>query len=210
VDHILFITISGGAAQLTLGLNLSDVYQMKVYPRFGKLLDARIIDRATFSKYDGKFPVLLQNVFDSGHERLWEKLQAFLADKRIHFETRLDRKKSDHITHFEDQILSLDMFSAMVKKGSHARSFLLHDESLLLGCDFKQDFELPYDLFGINYFDYFPSRMRSGHALYMGSKGYRSHLHCDPYQWTGNIQVVCASEIIIVDPVICCRNELFS
>jgi hypothetical protein len=158
----------------------------KVYPRFGKLLDARKLDRQTFSAYDGRFPVLLSNVFVCGHETLLQNITEFLKGRRIHYETRIDRAKADDLPHSEDQFLTFDIFSSLLKKSKHERSHLMHDETVLQRCTFQDNFQLPYELFGVNYFDYFPSSMQSGHALYIGGKGFRSRLHCDPYMWTGS------------------------
>jgi hypothetical protein len=167
-----------------------------VLPRFGQSIDARNLSREDFQRlYDGKLPVLLTNIFDfddsasssslsMSREEVTERLISLISDKTILYETR------DNIEAVVNSYeCNLDEYLSILSDNSdHEDSLYFMSESILQEKAlrwFDDAMRLPSGLFGINYFSYFPEKIKPRNALIIGGVGARSFLHVDPYGWTG-------------------------
>ena len=158
-----------------------------IFPMFGLKLSAKNISKQRFAQFDGVYPLLLTDVHDADTTKFIGIIDNILKHRSITVESRVDfirpKKKG---CYFSTQSIEYDNVQSFLSSSNHGKSYLFHDEdSLNASSTFLNEFKLPSRLFGENFFEYFPRSTVAGHALYMGGKGYRSHLHCDPFQWTG-------------------------
>lgn len=154
-----------------------------IYPRFGMKIDFRKISSDDFQTIiDGKFPVILTNVFEIDNEQFTESLINKIEDELVTYDVR---NSDGEVESFEctlnDYLKSLSQHSASI----HDESMYLMNEKILKKTSIvDQQLKLP-GAFGIDYFQYFPSKIRPKSALIIGGVGARSFLHVDPYNWTG-------------------------
>ena len=150
---------------------------------FGQRIDARSLTKETFQKYfDGKYPVILTNIFDVENEEWTKELLGALGDKEIEYDVRCS---SDGSIESYEATLN-DFVSSLSDNSDHDENMYLMNEDLLRNETRLLDFlkgSIP--LFGEDLFDHFPKKIRPYQALIIGGVGARSFLHCDPYEWMG-------------------------
>lgn len=154
---------------------------------FGKRVDARKLSAQEFSKhYDGTCPVVLTHVFDREQEKQFScddataTLIRELGDKTIEYDVR----QSCGIDTYEAGLG--EFLSSVPDNSDHDDSMYMMSEDILRSNKKLANlFNLPTDLFGSDYFSFFPEKIRPRQALIIGGMGSRSFLHSDPFDWVG-------------------------
>ena len=152
------------------------------YP-FGLRIDARTLSKDDFQKYfDGKYPVILTNVFKIDREAWTNEMMKSLGDDEIEYDVRHSADGS-----IESYQATLNEFlSSLSDNSDHDENMYLMNEDLLRNETQLLDFlNSASSLFGNDLFEHFPKEIRPYQALIVGGVGARSFLHCDPYEWMG-------------------------
>lgn len=154
-----------------------------------------------------KGPLLLRNVFPlvgDQNEQLTEQLMERLASEPVQYDIRTlqsddeeedsdDEEEQD--VDEEEQRFLIETFECSLQElietltedeGRHDENIYMMTETLLeKHPDLMEPYVLPKDKFGVNLFDQFPALIKPKSALIVGSRGARSFLHSDPYDWLG-------------------------
>jgi hypothetical protein len=150
---------------------------------FGLRIDARTLSKEQFQQYfDGKWPVILTNVFDVINEKWTNELLSSLGEKDIEYDVR--HSSSGDIDSYEATLN--EFVSSLSDNSDHEENMYLMNEDLLRNETKLKDFMRDsVSLFGEDLFQYFPKDIRPYQALIIGGVGARSFLHSDPYEWMG-------------------------
>jgi len=166
-------------------VRISDRSQLKksmIYFGLGLKIDSSYITKTEFdSNFATNSPVILTNVFDFNNELWTEELINLLGDYEINFDIR--KSYDAEVESFQGTLR--DYVAALLDESNHDESWYMMDESILESESSLSKITLPKRLFGFDWFQYFPSKIRPKTALIIGGEGARSFLHADPYEWTG-------------------------
>lgn len=138
------------------------------FPVTSLTIDATTLSKKEFrEKYDGKWPIVMRNVFKNFNEEEWtERLISLLAGKKIEFDIRVS--ESNEVETYESTLAD---FLEGVAESTHEESFYLMNEGVLNEAEeLMKQVTLPTELFGENYFDTcFPDSIRPKTALIIGN-----------------------------------------
>jgi hypothetical protein len=150
---------------------------------FGVRIDARTMTKVQFQTYfDGKWPVILTNVFDVKNDGWTKELLSSLGEEEIEYDVR---HSSDGFIESYQATLN-EFVSSLSENSDHEENMYLMNEDLLRNeTKLLQFLKDSVPLFGKDLFDHFPEAIRPYQALIIGGVGARSFLHCDPYEWVG-------------------------
>ena len=191
LTFVLCFIFARAVKQSSLQSNPGDTYsnatpQLKTTASaspFGLRIDARTLTKSDFvSLYDGKYPVILTNVFDVDNAMWTDELLTTLGEGEIEYNAR---HSSDGNIELYKATLN-EFVSSLSENSDHDESMYLMNEDLLQNESKLLDFlKGSKSLFGDDLFEHFPESIRPYQALIIGGVGARSFLHCDPYEWMG-------------------------
>lgn len=169
--------------QSPLKLNSLSIQSVSSSSSFGLRIDARLLTREKFQNlYDGKYPIILTNVFDIKNELWTNELLSSLGEGNIEYDVR---HSSDGFIESYQATLN-EFISSLSDNSDHDENMYLMNEDLLRNETKLLDFlKGSAFLFGDDLFEHFPKDIRPYQALIVGGVGARSFLHCDPYEWMG-------------------------
>lgn len=155
---------------------------------FKERLDCQRLSKGEFERYDGQVPVVLTNVFaidrqkgkiKNDRERFTEELMSILWDSTIQYDARDNIEGTIDV--FECKLS--EFIGSLSDNSDHDDSMYFMNENILRDRLFVDEaLKLPLNLFGEDYFQYFPEKIRPRNALVIGGVGARSFLHVDPYR----------------------------
>lgn len=127
-------------------------------------------------------PLLLKNVFQWENKNWIEDILNKLKDLQIEYDVR--ESGSSILNTYEAKLE--DFLSTLEDNSDHSDSMYLMNEDILQVIPLPADhFFLNQTIFGKDFFNLFPMRIKPKVALIIGGRGSRSFLHADPYEWTG-------------------------
>lgn len=127
-------------------------------------------------------PLLLKNVFQWENKNWIEDILMNLRDLQIEYDVR--ESDSSVLRTYEARLE--DFLSTLEDNSDHSDSMYLMNEDILQDIPLPEDhFFLNQTVFGEDFFNLFPKRIKPKVALIIGGRGSRSFLHADPYEWTG-------------------------
>jgi hypothetical protein len=127
-------------------------------------------------------PLLLKNVFQWENKNWIGDILLNLKDLQIEYDVR--ESDSSKLRTYEAKLE--DFLSTLEDNSDHSDSMYLMNEDVLQVTPLPEDhFLLNQTVFGEDFFNLFPKRIKPKVALIIGGRGSRSFLHADPYEWTG-------------------------
>lgn len=134
-----------------------------IFPRFGLIFDAKKMNVTEFKLYyDGKYPVTLTNVLDVNLEKITEDLISNITTQTIRYDVRNNTDGSV----FTYECVLRDYLTSLPDNSDHSDSMYFMSEDILRNQSCINDIcRLPKRIFGSNYFDYFPEKIRPRNAL---------------------------------------------
>ena len=146
---------------------------------FGLRIDARTLTKENFQKFfDGKYPVILTNVFTVDNEAWTNEMIKSLGDGEVEYDVR--HTSDGSIESY--QATFKEFLSSLSDNSDHDENMYLMNEDLLRNQTQLLDFlRSASSIFGDDLFEHFPKEIRPYQALIVGGVGARSFLHCDPY-----------------------------
>ena len=134
------------------------------------------------SLHHNQTPLLLNNTFQWKNKNWIGDVLNTYKDLQIEYDVR--ESESSILNTYEANLE--DFLSTIEDNSDHFDSMYLMNEDILNMTPLPEDhFLLNQTIFGKDFFNLFPNRIKPKAALIIGGRGSRSFLHADPYEWTG-------------------------